>query len=163
MSEQLALGRLAEPLAWLEQRATERGYKPARLAGVSVGGCADAHGTSRVGAMRRSAHAHTDPRDPLQGWLCFKAYGAEHLRTGLGLPSSLLRHEYAHLLAPRAGHGLAWRRAVAALGAPAEARAAENRAAGRAERRPATWYWPDPEQPGTMRSGTYREMKEATQ
>lgn len=121
MSSPLGLDEVAAPLAWLAERARERGYQPAALAGISVGGCVDAHGTSRVGAMRRSAHAHNHAGDPHEGWLCFKAFGREHLRTGSGLPSALLRHEYAHLLG-RDGHGIRWRRAVTALGAPAEAK-----------------------------------------
>ena len=121
MSTALDLATVADQLAWLMTRASERGYAPPVVLGISTGGCREAHGTPRQGAMRRSAHAHCDPADEHRGWLCFKAYGREHLRTGSGLPSVILRHEYAHLMASD-GHGARWQRAVAALGAPGEAK-----------------------------------------
>lgn len=141
MSRPLPAGAAASALAWLAERAVERGYPEPHLEGVSLGGCASAHRTAWLGAMRRSAHAHSDPRDPLVGWLCFKADRVDVIESVTG-PTVLARHEYAHLLAPRDhGHGQAWRRAVIALGAPAEATRYEKAAAARKARRESTvWF-----------------------
>lgn len=135
---------LLPAVQWLLNRALERGYAPAdRLAGISIGGCVDAHGTTRTGAMRRRAHAHIEGFDHV-GWICVAAHGTAGLVTSTGLPSVLLRHEYAHLLAPRdTGHGQAWRRAVTALGAPGEAKAAAARSIDRKARLANTLYYHD--------------------
>lgn len=141
MSAPVDRAEIAPALDWLRERAAERGYQPVEPAGVSLGGCASAHRTTWTGAMRRSAHAHTDPADPQAGWLCFKAYRVDVIVGPSGLPTVLARHEYAHLLAPRDnGHGPAWRRAVTALGSPSEAERAERRSSERRARRANTVY-----------------------
>lgn len=95
-------------------RARVAGYDPQRVTGVSIYGCVDAHGTDRLGAMRRSAHAHTSPRSLTRGTFCIKG--------GTGrMTHRLLAHEIAHLLV-MAGHTKAWRECVTALGHPAEAK-----------------------------------------
>ena len=118
-------------VAALDARALAQGLRAARLAGISVGGCARAIGTARPGAFRRQAHAHVSPRDPLRGWICLLSGKAGRLVTPTGRPTTLLVHEYAHLVSSD-GHGPRWQRAVALLGAPAEAK----RVARRAESRP---------------------------
>ena len=98
-----------------------RGYDIDRVAGVSLGGCCDAFGTDRIGAMRRSAHAHTSPRSTWRGWICFKSGKPERVRTATGKPTTLLIHEVGHIVTWD-GHTARWRAAVSKLGAPAEAR-----------------------------------------
>lgn len=127
------------------RRALVEGYDPRRLIGVSLDGCADAIGTERLGAMRRSAHAHTAAGDSFRGWVCFK--GGERRVT-----RRLFAHELAHVLV-YSGHTAAWGRAVGDLGAPGESRHV------RARRPAMTWYWTDPD--GTRRAGSHREMMEA--
>lgn len=136
---------LEPAVRWLQDRATERGYRGVPLVGLALAGCGEAIGTARVGAMRRSAHAHTDADDALQGWICVAGHSMSRLVSPSGLPTALFRHEFAHLLAPRDnGHGPAWRRAVADLGAPGEARAAAARSADRKRRREeGSWGWSD--------------------
>lgn len=104
------------------ERASASGLRAAPVAGISVGGCAEAIGTPRRGAFRRRAHAHNDRRDPHFGWICFLSAQPGRLITPSGRPSALLAHEYAHLLAPGSGHGERWRWAVTALGYPAQTR-----------------------------------------
>lgn len=109
-------------LVALMERATATGLRAVPVAGISVGGCVEAIGTPRRGAFRSQAHAHNHRRDPLSGWICFLSTKPERLVTPSGRPSALLAHEYAHLLAPGSGHGDRWRRAITALGYPAQAR-----------------------------------------
>ena len=106
----------------LGTKAAAAGILAVPVAGISVGGCADAIGTPRRGAFRRRAHAHNHPRDPCFGWICILSTRPGRVVTPTGRPSALLAHEYAHLLAPNSGHGERWRAAVTALGHPAEAR-----------------------------------------
>lgn len=122
MAETLDPPVYQEALAILVERAAAAGLGAVPVAGVSVGGCAEAMGTSRQGAFRRRAHAHNDRRDRYFGWLCFLSAKPGRLVTPSGRPTALLSHEYAHLLAPGSGHGERWRRAVTALGYPAQAR-----------------------------------------
>ena len=107
----------------LGTKAAAAGILAVPVAGISVGGCAEAIGTARRGAFRRRAHAHNHPRDPRCGWICILSTRAGRVVTPTGRPSALLAHEYAHLLAPNSGHGERWRAAVTALGHPAEAKA----------------------------------------
>lgn len=122
MAETLDAPAYQEALATLMERSAAAGLSTVPVAGVSIGGCAEAIGTSRRGAFRRRAHAHNDRHDPLFGWLCFLSAKPGRLVTPSGRPSAPLAHEYAHLLAPGSGHGERWRRAVTALGYPAQAR-----------------------------------------
>lgn len=48
-------------VAALAMRAVAAGFRDVPVAGISVGGCAEAIGTPRRGAFRRRAHAH-NPR-----------------------------------------------------------------------------------------------------
>ncbi len=123
---------MAEPLdpdvyraavAALATKAAAAGILAVPVAGISVGGCAEAIGTPRRGAFRRRGHAHNHPRDPRFGWICILSARAGRVVTPTGRPSALLAHEYAHLLAPNSGHRQRWRAAVTALGHPAEAKA----------------------------------------
>ncbi|MQA01138.1 MAG: hypothetical protein GEU80_17785 [Dehalococcoidia bacterium] len=110
-----------DAVASLQARAATAGFRIACVAGISVGGCAEAIGTERRGAFRRRAHAHNRPPDPPYGWICCLSRRPERLVTPGGRASALLAHEYAHLLAPSSGHGERWRRAIAAIGFPAQA------------------------------------------
>lgn len=125
MAEEMDPDVYADPMAVLRQRAEAAGFRVAKLEGISVGGCSAAIGTPRRGAFREQAHAHNHPRDPMFGWICILSAKVERLRTPTGRPTALLAHEYAHLLAPSTGHGERWRKAVTALGHPAEAKRAE--------------------------------------
>ena len=122
MAHELDRGVYAGALAALMQRATAAGLGATPVAGISLGGCAEAIGTERRGAFRRKAHAHNRRQDPLFGWICVLSSKWQRLVTRTGRPSALLAHEYAHLLAPSNGHGERWRRAITALGFPAEAK-----------------------------------------
>lgn len=88
-----------------------------QIAGIFVGGCVVRGPGS---SFRRQAHAHNSARDPHKGWICIRS--ARRVWTLSGQPSRLLLHEYAHILTPSAGHGPAWQKRVAELGAPSEAR-----------------------------------------
>jgi hypothetical protein len=136
-------GDVERAFDWLVERATARDYVDRLpLAGISVGGCVDAHGTDRQGAMRRQAHTHVGQDDPNRGWICVLATRSDRLVSATGLPTALFRHEYAHLLAPTdLGHGQRWRAAVTALGAPGEAKRAERRSAHRRARAASTLYY----------------------
>lgn len=103
-----------------------RGGVDRRPAGISVGGCVDAHGTERVGAMRRSAHAHTAPGDRNRGWLCFKSTKPERVVTATGRPTRLMAHEWAHI-AVWGGHNARWRTLMRRLGHPADAKRYERK------------------------------------
>lgn len=122
MAEQIDSAIYQQAVAALAERAAAAGFRVAPVAGISLGGCAEAIDTSRRGAFRRRAHAHIDRRDPHFGWICFLSSKPGRLITPSGRPSALLAHEYAHLLAPGSGHGERWRKAVTALGHPAQAR-----------------------------------------
>lgn len=87
--------------------------------GVSVGGCVEAIGTDRQGAFRRSAHAHNRLGDPWLDWVCFRS--AKRVLTPSGKATDMLIHEVAHLIR-KGSHGPGWKKAVIALGAPAEAK-----------------------------------------
>jgi len=114
-------------IAALAKKAAAAGLHAVPVAGISVGGCAEAIGTPRRGAFRRRAHAHNHPRDSRFGWICILSARAGRVVTPTGRPSARLAHEYAHLLAPNSGHGERWRAAVTALGHPAEANARRGR------------------------------------
>lgn len=114
-------------VAALATKAAAAGIRAVSVAGISVGGCAEAIDTPRRGAFRRRAHAHNHPRDPRFGWICILSARAGRVVTLTGRPTTLLAHEYAHLLAPNSGHGERWRAAVTALGHPAEAKARRGR------------------------------------
>ncbi len=127
---------MAEPLdpdiyraavAALATKAVAAGLRAVPVAGISLGGCAEAIGTPRHGAFRRRAHAHNHARDPRFGWICILSTRAGRVVTPTGRPSALLAHEYAHLLAPNSGHGERWRATVTALGHPAQAKARRGR------------------------------------
>lgn len=122
MAERLSPEIYAEALAILIARAASAGLRITPVAGISLGGCVEAIDTPRRGAFRRRAHAHNDRRDPHFGWLCFLSGKHGRLITPAGRPTALLAHEFAHLLAAGSGHGERWRRAVTALGYPAQAR-----------------------------------------
>jgi len=123
MAEALNPDIYQSAVAALMARAMAAGIRAVPIAGISVGGCAEAIGTPRRGAFRRRAHAHNHPRDSRFGWICILSAVAGRVVTPPGRPSALLAHEYAHLLAPNSGHGERWRAAVTALGHPAEAKA----------------------------------------
>lgn len=120
MARQLIDAGVSAALSALYARAEAKGYKARAVAGVSLGGCCDAIGTTRKGAFRRTAHAHTSGSDPRRDWICVLSGKVERLVSPTGKPTATLIHEYAHILT-HAGHTDAWRKAVAALGAPAEA------------------------------------------
>lgn len=122
MAEALDPNTYRAAVAAFETKAATAGLRAVPVAGISLGGCAEAIGTPRRGAFRRRAHAHNNPRDPSFGWICILSTWAGRVVTPTGRPSALLAHEYAHLLAPNSGHGERWRAAVAALGHPAEAK-----------------------------------------
>lgn len=97
--------------------------RPIRL---SLGGCAEAIGTDRSGAMRRSAHAHVAKADPMRGWACFKSPNIARAITPTRFPTRLLVHEWAHL-ATWQGHTARWRALMRQLGHPADAKRMEDR------------------------------------
>ena len=136
---------IVEAVTAVKFRAEDAGYDADRLTGISLYGCAEAIGTERQGAMRRSAHAHV--RGELAGTICVKG-GPKRLTR------RLLAHEMAHVLV-RAGHTARWRTCVTRLGHPAEAKRYEH-----PKRTSAVWFWTDPAT-GERRTGTYREMTEA--
>ncbi len=127
MAEPLDSDVYRAAIAVLAKKAAAVGIRAVPVAGISLGGCAEAIGTARRGAFRRRAHAHNHLRDPRFGWICILSTKAGRLITPTGRPSALLAHEYAHLLAPNSGHGERWRAAVTALGHPAEVRARRGR------------------------------------
>jgi hypothetical protein len=145
-----------QAVATLVDRATgayRRGpFRPVH--GVSLGGCVDAHGTTRVGAMRRSAHAHTSGRH--LGWICVKSAKVSKLVTPGGLATTLLAHEWAHI-ALNTGHSAAWRSLMTAIGHAREA----NRYAVRAARR-AAWIKLVPEVHMTDPDGVLAGIRAAT-
>jgi hypothetical protein len=123
---------------------------------VSLGGCAVAHGTDRVGAMRRSAHAHTSKNDALRGWLCFKSNKPEVLTTPAGLPSRLLAHEWAHV-AVMAGHTKKWRALMTLLGHKRDA----DKYLARVEARAKAVRWIALDPPLHMTDERLRELRDA--
>lgn len=92
---------------------------------VFVGGCGPDGGRR----FRRWAHAHCRKSDPHFGTVCF--LGRSRIYRGGAkvfddpsaekVPSRTFWHEYAHLLAPGAGHGPRWQAAMRDLGQPVEA------------------------------------------
>lgn len=110
--------------AAVEKLVVRSGRPGPEMVTVSLGGCVDAWGTSRIGAMRRRAHAHTHGR--YFGTICFKSSKPAKLVTATGQPTRLLAHEWAHL-AVKAGHTAAWRELMRKLGHPAVARRYEQR------------------------------------
>ena len=122
MAEVLNPEVYARALEALEAKVLKAGHAYHPVAGISVGGCCRAIGTPRMGAFRRQAHAHNDKRDSRYGWICVLSASPSRLVSATGRPTALFAHEYAHLLTPGTGHGPAWKKAVASLGHPAEAK-----------------------------------------
>lgn len=92
------------------------GFDPEVCKGVFVGGCVE----RGVGSsFRRVAHAHNHRKDSHYGWICVRSH--RRLRTPAGHVSTLMLHEYAHLLCPNQGHTERWRRTISGMGRPAEA------------------------------------------
>ena len=86
------------------------------VVGIFVGGCVE---RGEGSSFRRRAHAHNTRGTRHFGWICIRS--ARRVLAPSGNPSTLLLHEYAHILAPNHGHDEAWRKAITALGRPAEA------------------------------------------
>lgn len=86
--------------------------------GVFVGGCVE----RGIGSsFRRQAHAHTDKADRYRGWICVRS--ANRVLTDSGNPTTLMMHEYAHILCGHGhGHDALWRETISRLGHPAEAK-----------------------------------------
>ena len=114
-------GAIGAALEALYERAADAGLRPMPVAGVSLGGCCEAIGTERRGAFRRKAHAHTAATDPHRDWICILSDKESRAVTATGRATALLIHEYAHIVT-HSGHTAAWGKAVAALGAPNEAK-----------------------------------------
>lgn len=92
------------------------GYCLLGIAGIFVGGCVE----RGVGSsFRASAHAHNHTNDKDYGWICIRSQ--KRVLTPSGQPSTLLLHEYAHILTPNQGHTAKWRECLTKLGRPAEA------------------------------------------
>ena len=87
------------------------------LRGVFVGGCVDERNAWSVWE-NAVAHAHNHVAGEWFGWICIVE--PKDVLTKSGLPTSVLLHELAHLLAPESLHGRQWKKAVTALGAAAE-------------------------------------------
>ena len=79
--------------------------------GVYVGGCVAGEASWKELA-KTDAHAHSDPEDPWEGWICVHS-GRVSRR--------IILHELAHLLVP-GHHNDRWRAACVALGIPGEAK-----------------------------------------
>lgn len=85
--------------------------------GVFVGGCVE----RGVGSsFRRQAHAHNSHKSEWFGWICVRS--GKRVLTATGKPTTLMLHEYAHILVPNQGHTVKWAAALVKLGAPAEAK-----------------------------------------
>ncbi len=119
-----------------------RGYDVGRVAGISLGGCVDAIGTDRRGAMRRVAHAHTGVHSPNRGWICVNSGKESRILTATGRPTYVLIHEVAHIVTWD-GHTARWGKAVTALGAPGEAKRYAAAAKRRKARAANTLYFHD--------------------
>ena len=104
-------------LADTRGRAHARGHS---VIAISLGGCAEAIGTERQGAMRRSAHAHTAARDPLRGTICVKSPSPSRLVTPSERLTRLGWHEWAHIYTGQ-GHTQRWRSLLRSVGQKAEA------------------------------------------
>lgn len=103
----------------MEARAERAGLPSIHpVVGIALGGCVEAVGTERKGAMRRKAHAHTSPHDAWRGWLCFLSSNPSRVLTSSGAPTRLLWHEWAHIHA-NAGHTERFRALLRAVGQPA--------------------------------------------
>lgn len=87
------------------------------LVRVFVGGCVKRGDGS---SFRRQAHAHNYRSDPHFGWICVRS--PKRLKTPSGKPTTVMFHEFAHILTPNAGHGMRWRAQISELGYPAEAK-----------------------------------------
>jgi hypothetical protein len=92
MAESLDPGVYRAAVAALATKAVVAGILAVHVAGISVGGCAEAIGTPRRGAFRRRAHAHNHPRDPRFGSICNLSARAARVVTPTGRPSALLAH-----------------------------------------------------------------------
>lgn len=68
------------------------------VAGVFIGGCQ----RRGVGSSFHAA-AHTHTKTEPVGWICIRS--PKRVLSPSGEPSRLLRHEVAHVLAPKASHG----------------------------------------------------------
>lgn len=79
--------------------------------GLFVGGCVERGDGS---SFRAQAHAHNQPGDEHQGWVCVRS--PRRLYTAAGTPSQVMLHELAHLLTPGQGHTDAWRAMARSLG-----------------------------------------------
>jgi hypothetical protein len=75
--------------------------------------------------------------------------------TPTGRPTTLLIHEVGHIVTWD-GHTARFCKAVAALGAPGEAKKVAKYVAKR--RTPLTWYWTDPAT-GERHTGTHAQMR----
>lgn len=117
-------GRRHDPLesaiSWMESRALRVMDPRLRIDAIIVGGCGEALGTDRIGAMRRSAHAHTARTDQQRGWICLKGTNERRLLTPSGRPTVLLWHEFAHVWTA-SGHTDRWRALLIGVGQRAEA------------------------------------------
>jgi len=85
--------------------------------GVFVGACIDERVAWGIWEDA-AAHAHNDTKDPWFGWICI--IEPKDVLTPTGRPTSTLIHEYAHILCPNSGHGVAWKKKVTELGAKRE-------------------------------------------
>jgi hypothetical protein len=85
--------------------------------GIYVGGCVDDGAAWRLW-REEHGHAHNDTKDPWFGWICILE--TKDVLTRAGNPSSILLHEYAHLIVPNQGHNAKWKRIVTELGAGRE-------------------------------------------
>lgn len=85
------------------------------IVGLFVGGCVERGDGS---SFRASGHAHMLPDDAYPGWVCIRS--AKRVYTASGRPTTLMWHEYAHVLTGE-GHTARWRATMVRLGRPAEA------------------------------------------
>lgn len=87
------------------------------IRGLFVGGCVE----RGVGSsFRRLAHAHNHRGDEFYGWVCVRS--PKRVLTASGKPTTLMYHEYAHILTPNHGHDAKWAATLASLGYPSAAK-----------------------------------------